>query len=277
MQVEPAKVAELLWGGDAVAGSVVGEPGERGEEGDSEAVHLDLLQDDGVAALDARESGVGLEAEPEAGKEREPEAAEGDPGDRAPRGDADRVAGGGAGHVAGHAGHPLALLHDAPRAATVRVTSPCAKLWTLDRKTFHQIMVATTRSARLGVLEFLCYVPIFSPLSIQEREQLADAFMTRQYATGEMIIREGDEGNHFFIVEQGSAQVYKGGSPTRTACSNGNGVEVSLLRAQRRIFQGDYFGEIALITKERRQATIIASEPTVCLVLDGAAFTISSF
>jgi len=70
----------------------------------------------------------------------------------------------------------LALLYDAPRAASVTVTSPAgARTWALDRATFKQVMISTTMRKREAWGAFLKQVPLFGTLTQGERLIIADA------------------------------------------------------------------------------------------------------
>lgn len=69
----------------------------------------------------------------------------------------------------------LALMYDAPRAATVQATSDVAKTWAIDRLTFKQVMMGTTTAKRELYREFLENVPMLTMLSPEERLTVADA------------------------------------------------------------------------------------------------------
>lgn len=71
----------------------------------------------------------------------------------------------------------LALMYDAPRAATVKATSP-AKTWAIDRMSFKQVMMGTTTKKRTTYEGFLEGVPILATLSKEERLTVADALQT---------------------------------------------------------------------------------------------------
>ena len=68
----------------------------------------------------------------------------------------------------------LALLHDAPRAATVVATLRC-RCWALDRATFKRIIVSATNRRKLRYESFLDGVPILRSLGRYETLRLADA------------------------------------------------------------------------------------------------------
>jgi CRP/FNR family transcriptional regulator, cyclic AMP receptor protein len=89
--------------------------------------------------------------------------------------------------------------------------------------------------------ELLRNVPLFSALDDNELESLADEFNERRFHAGDSIALEGEGGLMFFVVESGEAAVEV------------QGEEVGKLGA------GDHFGEIALIDRRPRTATVRAT------------------
>ncbi|KAJ9128158.1 hypothetical protein QFC24_000450 [Naganishia onofrii] len=89
---------------------------------------------------------------------------------------------------------------------------------------------------------FLATVPILSSLETYERSKIADALESRTYQAGEEVIKEGEPGDDFYLIESGVAQVEKQGA----------GVIGELSK-------GDYFGELALLNRASRAATIRAA------------------
>ena len=92
-------------------------------------------------------------------------------------------------------------------------------------------------------------VPLFSELDDAEAERLAKDFIERHFAAGDVIATEGESGLNFFVVESGEATVSIGGQ------------EVG------RIATGDAFGEIALVDKSARSATVTAVTDMRCHAL----------
>jgi CRP/FNR family transcriptional regulator, cyclic AMP receptor protein len=83
-------------------------------------------------------------------------------------------------------------------------------------------------------------VTLFSGLDDRELENLADEFNECRFSPGDKIALEGEGGLNFFVVESGEASVEV------------HGEEVS------RLGPGDAFGEIALIDRRPRTATVTA-------------------
>jgi len=102
----------------------------------------------------------------------------------------------------------LALLHGDKRAATVTATSDCT-LWRLDRDTFKRIMMSTTYKQQSQKETFLENVPVLTSLTKYERFRIADSMKTLEFEDGQVIIKEGDAGNEFYIIEKGSVACTK--------------------------------------------------------------------
>jgi MFS family permease len=111
-------------------------------------------------------------------------------------------------------------------------------------------------AARVPIVEIalLRAMPHFRALPTPALEGLAQAAERRTFADGETIIRQGDEGDLFYAIADGQVDVRV------------DGVHV----ATRRRPEG--LGEIALLRKVPRTATVIAAGPAVLYALDGAAF-----
>lgn len=75
----------------------------------------------------------------------------------------------------GEAFGELALLYNAPRAATITATEECL-LWKLDRETFNTIVKGSAFKKRELYEEFLSKVEILSTMEPYERSKLCDAF-----------------------------------------------------------------------------------------------------
>ena len=135
----------------------------------------------------------------------------------------------------------LALMYNAPRAATVVSTEPSI-VWQLDRITFRRILMDSAFQRRRMYESFLEEVPLFSTLTAYERSKIADALDTHKYPAGSAIIREGDVGDKFYILESGDAEAFKRGEekPLKT------------------YGKGDYFGELALLEDKPRAASVIS-------------------
>ncbi|TYZ63251.1 hypothetical protein PybrP1_009442 [[Pythium] brassicae (nom. inval.)] len=135
-----------------------------------------------------------------------------------------------------------------------------SKAWALDRQTFKYIIMETTLKKREAHKGFIERVPLLESLSEYERLTVADALKAETFSDGEVIITQGDDGNLFYIIEDGTAVCTKQLSPAEPP------VEMGLLTS------GAYFGEIALLTTRPRQATVTAKGTVKCLTLDRKTF-----
>ncbi|KAJ2612168.1 hypothetical protein H4S08_002826 [Coemansia sp. RSA 1365] len=152
----------------------------------------------------------------------------------------------------------LALMYNAPRAATVTATSD-STLWALDRITFRSLLMERTSRKRRLYERFLETVPLLKSLEPYERQKIADALESVTYNDNETIVKQGDPGSDFFLIEQGSIRVYK---------TDENGVT----REFPPLPQGGYFGELALLDDQPRQATLVACGRTKCARMSKDAF-----
>ena len=124
------------------------------------------------------------------------------------------------------------------------------------------------------------------------------------FQRGEYIIRQGEEGNHFYIIKMGTVEIRKEitRSPKLSEYNNVNDIDISDDKSNIRegnhnifnfedvdkprylnrectestlvaeLFKGDYFGEIALIKSERRTANVIAATDVQVLRLTRSDF-----
>jgi cAMP-dependent protein kinase regulator len=108
----------------------------------------------------------------------------------------------------GEAFGELALLYNAPRAASIRADEDCL-LWSLDRETFNHIVKDSSRSRREKYESFLAKVKILEGIEPYERAVLSDAFLEEKFLQGDFIIRQGGEGDRFYFLEEGEALATK--------------------------------------------------------------------
>jgi small-conductance mechanosensitive channel/CRP-like cAMP-binding protein len=101
-------------------------------------------------------------------------------------------------------------------------------------------------------------IDLFRPLSDEELRAAVGRFRPLHYSGGERIIEEGAPGDSFFLIDSGEVQVSKrmGGFPRELA----------------RLMEGQFFGEMALLTGEPRAATVVAASDVDLFVLDKSGF-----
>jgi CRP-like cAMP-binding protein len=96
-------------------------------------------------------------------------------------------------------------------------------------------------------------VPIFAPLSLAGKERLATKLVALDVPAGEVVVRAGDVGDRFYIVDSGT-------------------VRIGLDEGEKESGAGDYFGEIALLRDVPRTATVTATTATRLYALERADF-----
>ena len=102
----------------------------------------------------------------------------------------------------------MALLYNAPRAATLISKTNCI-LWCLDRECFNNIVKVSAQKKRERYENFLKSVNILSEVDSFELGQISDALRSSHYSKGEFVIREGELGDVFYIIENGTAAATK--------------------------------------------------------------------
>jgi len=112
---------------------------------------------------------------------------------------------------------------------------------------------------REDILSFLVGNPLFFDLDKEEVSSLIPILQLKRYMAGQVIVRQGDRGDEFFMIRSGRARV---------CMKTGKGVELALSELRR----GDFFGEKAILEGGLRTATVKASTELETLVLGRADF-----
>lgn len=105
-----------------------------------------------------------------------------------------------------------------------------------------------------GAISAARSIPFFAPLSGLAIERLAMALVPMEVPPGLVVIREGDSGDRFYILERGEVAVTQGGREIRT------------------LGPGDFFGEIALLRDVLRTATVTSLTEVQLLALEREDF-----
>jgi HAMP domain-containing protein len=101
-------------------------------------------------------------------------------------------------------------------------------------------------------IRFLRSVPIFADLDDSSLRWINQIAKEKVYAAGETIVKENDEGDALYIIVSGSVRVIK---------ESNRQVTIAILQER------DYFGEMALLNREPRSASVEAQEETKLLVI----------
>lgn len=110
-----------------------------------------------------------------------------------------------------------------------------------------------------STLEFLSKVILFKGFQQAELTKLAASAVPRSFKSGNVVIRQGDSGNEFFVILEGEASVTIGDS-------DGKSKTVAKLN------KGDHFGEKALLHDDPRTATVTATTALSTLVISQETF-----
>lgn len=154
----------------------------------------------------------------------------------------------------------LALMYNCPRSASV-IAKEDGVIWVLDRFTFRRILFTTTENKRRHYEHLLENMPILSLLNAYERAVLADALETKVFEDNNCIIKEGDTADCMYFIENG-----------RVAISVQDEQEEDKRNMISYAEKGDYFGELALVYKRNRIASVHAEGEVTCAYLDINAF-----
>jgi ATP-binding cassette subfamily B protein len=168
-------------------------------------------------------------------------------------------------YSAGYLFGERAILRNEERAASVRATDDCVVL-RIDqvaiknltathpelREYFDQLL------ANYALQRFLRLATFVGTLPPKQVSNLLERIESKKFSKGEVIFREGDEGDCLYFVRSGEVKIshdVNGEDKLLTYCG-----------------EGDYFGELALIEDRARAATVTAMSETECLALARADF-----
>ena len=108
--------------------------------------------------------------------------------------------------------------------------------------------------AKAAATQMLAGVPLFAGLSTKHLKRVRDLAEEADYMAGASLVKEGTEGDAFYVIIEGLAKVMVG------------------KRAINQLMPGDYFGEISLLDGGLRSASVVSETPLKVLVIDRAPF-----
>ena len=103
-------------------------------------------------------------------------------------------------------------------------------------------------------MDLLKHAPLFAHCSKQELQRIAGIADQLDVREGKVLIQEGERGREFFVIVEGEVEIRRKGKKVKT------------------LGPGSFVGEIALLSKIPRVATVTAIEPTSVLVITDRAF-----
>ncbi len=153
----------------------------------------------------------------------------------------------------------MALMLNETRHANC-IAAGKTKVLTLDRVKFYMLLgpIQEILGQRMRI-RILQSVPLLAKLPENKLLKLSGVMRVQSFANGAYIIRQGEEGSRFYIINEGEVRCTRAVSATQ---------EEELIR----LSALEFFGERALITNEVRKANVIACGPVECLVLERSNF-----
>nr|XP_046148088.1 cGMP-dependent protein kinase 1-like isoform X3 [Oncorhynchus gorbuscha]XP_046148089.1 cGMP-dependent protein kinase 1-like isoform X3 [Oncorhynchus gorbuscha]XP_046148090.1 cGMP-dependent protein kinase 1-like isoform X3 [Oncorhynchus gorbuscha]XP_046148091.1 cGMP-dependent protein kinase 1-like isoform X3 [Oncorhynchus gorbuscha]XP_046148093.1 cGMP-dependent protein kinase 1-like isoform X3 [Oncorhynchus gorbuscha]XP_046148094.1 cGMP-dependent protein kinase 1-like isoform X3 [Oncorhynchu len=151
----------------------------------------------------------------------------------------------------------LAILYNCKRTATVKAKT-VVRLWFMERQMYRTIMTNKSKKKREQLMGFLKTSRTLKALNDSQLSKIIDSMEEVKYQNNDVIVREGAEGNTFYIILKGEVKVTK----------KLNGQEKQI----RKMGKGEHFGELALIREILRTATCTAVGPVTCISIDKEVF-----
>lgn len=156
----------------------------------------------------------------------------------------------------------IALMYQSPRRMTVKAMDDVLT-WGLDRETYRRLAITNSHQKNQRYAKFFSQVNIFKSLSFLQHARLSRFVDELIMPPDETIISEGEVGNEFYILESGEACAMK-----KYTDEEGN-VREHVVKHYK---SGDYFGEMALLYNQPRQASIISTTAVKLITMDRETF-----
>ena len=152
----------------------------------------------------------------------------------------------------------LSLLYSCPRAATVKAKGDCTT-FRVDQKSFRSVLQKKNMQTAEQKLDLLKKVEFLKDMEVFDLQKLSSAMTPVSFEPGDCLVKKGDAGDAFFLVQDGEVKV------TDITVGTSKFEDAAL-------GSGDYFGERALITSEPRAANVIAVTSGVAMSIDKDTF-----
>ena len=108
------------------------------------------------------------------------------------------------------------------------------------------------------ICEYLTSSETFSQHAVGTLTKVADRMLVEEAPAGATVIRQGDAGDKFYLIRSGRVDVMREGADGTDKVAD--------------MTEGDFFGEVALLSEQPRNATVVATEPSVFYTLGKADF-----
>jgi CRP-like cAMP-binding protein len=145
-----------------------------------------------------------------------------------------------------------------PRAATVVAVEPTS-LFRVDQQTFRFILRSQTQQSEQEKISLLRNVDFLKTLNDSDIEKMTRVMTPRVFQKDDLLVKKGDHGDAFYVVAEGNVLV-------KDICVGSTTYEDQTLGP------GDYFGERALVTGDKRVANVIALNKGVAFSIDRETF-----
>eukprot|EP00930_Biecheleria_cincta_P048492 TRINITY_DN33786_c0_g1_i1.p1 TRINITY_DN33786_c0_g1~~TRINITY_DN33786_c0_g1_i1.p1 ORF type:complete len:927 (+),score=170.77 TRINITY_DN33786_c0_g1_i1:137-2917(+) len=148
------------------------------------------------------------------------------------------------------------LLQNKPMPFNIFAESSDVSVHRVAHCSLVQVLGTSIRQAvrRNQIQEVLEHIFLFKNLLPSQVSNMVRNFKSHEYAKGQVIVMQGEEAQHFFLIQSGRVGVYEGERCVRSQMC------------------WDYFGERGLLLNERRSATCVAEEACAVLSLEKAVF-----
>ena len=150
-------------------------------------------------------------------------------------------------------------MYNAPRAASI-VAETNSVLFSLARDTFNFIVKGAAIKRRENFEKFLIKIDILADLNSNELAKLCDCLQTEKFKKGDEIIKQGEQGDRFYLIIEDSADA----------------VQKHDKETEKVVFffeQHHYFGELAFLNNDVRKATVrVTSDLMTVASLDKESF-----
>lgn len=152
-----------------------------------------------------------------------------------------------------------------PRAASV-IALTDGQLWALDRRVFKRAVLRPT-DMRKNVIRVLKKVALLRCLDLNQMQRLTDLLQEQIYNAGDYIIKQGEQGENFYMIEHGQCDC-----TVNIPSDPEDPKSIPSTKTVLQLKSHDYFGERALLEAKPRAANVIARMPTKVLFIGKTAF-----
>jgi len=153
----------------------------------------------------------------------------------------------------------LALLYDSPRAASCIASSATVDLWKVDQKTFRYLIAYQSQQQTDQMKDLLKKISLFKDLAASDLNRFSNSLTPVHWKQGARIVEKGEEGNVFYIIQDGKVKIHDIGLGDSTF-------------EDQTLGPGSWFGERALLTGEPRAANVTALSDVTTMAMDRETF-----